>query len=116
MTDVVEQLNRLLAAERAGVEALPRLGDHAADPDTRTLFSQIRALRRLRRETSAKTQLIVASIREWQSLVRVAGWDVHGAVRGPERVPRSDRRADQTEGRGGREVSPRHGSFQRAVS
>jgi transaldolase len=35
-----------------------------------------RALRRLRREAGAKTQLIVASIREWQTFVRVAGCDV----------------------------------------
>lgn len=38
-----------------------------------------RALRRLRREAGAKTQLIVASIREWQTLVRVAGCDVFTA-------------------------------------
>ena len=38
-----------------------------------------RALRRLRRDARAKTQLIVASIREWQTLVRVAGCDVFTA-------------------------------------
>jgi transaldolase len=38
-----------------------------------------RALRRLRREAGAKTQLIVASIREWQTLVRVAGCDAFTA-------------------------------------
>ena len=38
-----------------------------------------RALRRLRREAGAKTQLIVASIRGWQTLVRVAGCDVFTA-------------------------------------
>ena len=38
-----------------------------------------RALRRLRRETGTKTQLIVASIREWQTLFRVAGCDVFTA-------------------------------------
>lgn len=42
MTDVVEQLNRLLAAERAGVEALSRLVEQAPTPEMRTLFSQIR--------------------------------------------------------------------------
>jgi transaldolase len=38
-----------------------------------------RALRRLRREAGAKTQLIVASIREWQTFVRVAGCDAFTA-------------------------------------
>ena len=38
-----------------------------------------RALRRLRREADTKTQLIVASIREWQTFVRVAGCDVFTA-------------------------------------
>ena len=48
------------------------LGEHVA------LEAQ-RVLRRLRRERGAKTQLIVASIREWQTLVRVAGCDVFTA-------------------------------------
>jgi transaldolase len=38
-----------------------------------------RALRRLRREAGVKTQLIVASLREWQTFVRVAGCDVFTA-------------------------------------
>jgi transaldolase len=38
-----------------------------------------RALRRLRREAGVKTQLIVASMREWQTFVRVAGCDVFTA-------------------------------------
>jgi transaldolase len=38
-----------------------------------------RALRSLRRAGAAKTQLIVASMREWQTLVRVAGCDVFTA-------------------------------------
>jgi Domain of unknown function (DUF6306) len=42
MTDVVEQLNRLLAAERAGVEALSRLVERALTSEMRTCFSQIR--------------------------------------------------------------------------
>lgn len=42
MTDVVEQLNRLLAAERAGVEALSRLVEQAPTSEMRALFSQIR--------------------------------------------------------------------------
>jgi hypothetical protein len=42
MTGVVEQLKRLLAAERAGVEALSRLVDQALTSEMRTCFSQIR--------------------------------------------------------------------------
>lgn len=42
MTDVIEQLNRLLAAERAGVDALSRLVEQAPTSETRTLFGQIR--------------------------------------------------------------------------
>ncbi len=38
-----------------------------------------RALRRQRREAGVKTQLIVASMREWQTFVRVAGCDVFTA-------------------------------------
>jgi transaldolase len=44
-----------------------------------------RALRRLRRDAGIKTQLIVASMREWESFVRTAGCDVYtapcGAIR-----------------------------------
>jgi hypothetical protein len=42
MTDVVDQLGRLLAAERAGVEALSRLVEQAPTSEMRTLYSQIR--------------------------------------------------------------------------
>jgi hypothetical protein len=42
MTDVIEQFSRLLAAERAGVEALSRLVEQASTSETRTLFSQVR--------------------------------------------------------------------------
>jgi len=38
-----------------------------------------RALTRLRREAGIKTQLIVASVREWQTFVRVAGCDAFTA-------------------------------------
>ena len=38
-----------------------------------------RALQRLRREAGVKTQLIVASVREWQTFFRVAGCDVFTA-------------------------------------
>ncbi len=38
-----------------------------------------RALRQLRREAAIKTLLIVASVREWQTFVRVAGCDVFTA-------------------------------------
>lgn len=38
-----------------------------------------RALTRLRRDTGIKTQLIVASMRDWQSFVRTAGCDVYTA-------------------------------------
>jgi hypothetical protein len=43
MTDAVEQIKRLLAAERAGVEALSRLVDGALTSEMRTCFNQIRA-------------------------------------------------------------------------
>jgi transaldolase len=39
-----------------------------------------RVLRRLRRDAGAKTQLIVASVREWQTFVRVAGCAVFPAT------------------------------------
>ena len=39
--DIVEQLNELLAAERAGVDTLSRLGEHASAA-TRPLFDEIR--------------------------------------------------------------------------
>ena len=51
-------------------------GFHAALLGEHVDLEAQRALRRLRREAGVKTQLIVASIREWQSLVRVAGCDV----------------------------------------
>jgi transaldolase len=38
-----------------------------------------RALRRLRREAGVKTLLIVASVRDWQTFIRVAGCDVFTA-------------------------------------
>jgi len=38
--DIVEQLNELLAAERAGVDTLSRLGEHASAA-TRPLFDEI---------------------------------------------------------------------------
>jgi transaldolase len=51
-------------------------GFHAALLGEHVDLEAQRALRRLRREAGVKTQLIVASIREWQTLVRVAGCDV----------------------------------------
>ena len=54
-------------------------GFHAALLGEHVDLEAQRALRRLRREASAKTQLIVASIREWQTFVRVAGCDVFTA-------------------------------------
>src|SRR5207237_8967385 len=48
-------------------------GFHAALLGEHVDLEAQRALRRLRREAEAKTQLIVASIREWQTVVRVAG-------------------------------------------
>jgi transaldolase len=49
-----------------------RLGEHVA------LEAQ-RALRHLRRQAGVKTQLIVASMREWRTFVRLAGCDVFTA-------------------------------------
>ena len=60
-------MGRLNQGFRAGL-----LGEHV------DLEAQ-RALRRLRREAGVKTQLIVASIREWQTFLRVAGCDVFTA-------------------------------------
>ena len=54
-------------------------GFHAALLGEHVDLEAQRALRRLRREASAKTQLIVASIREWQTFVRVAGCDAFTA-------------------------------------
>jgi transaldolase len=54
-------------------------GFHAALLGEHVDLEAQRALRRLRREAGIKTQLIVASIREWQTLVRVAGCDVFTA-------------------------------------
>jgi hypothetical protein len=52
--------------------AAERLGDHVA------LETQ-RALRRLRREDFVQTELIVASVREWNTLIHLAGCDVFTA-------------------------------------
>jgi transaldolase len=54
-------------------------GFHAALLGEHVDLEAQRALRRLRREAGVKTQLIVASIREWQTFVRVAGCDVFTA-------------------------------------
>ena len=54
-------------------------GFHAALLGEHVALEAQRALRRLRREAGVKTQLIVASIREWQTFVRVAGCDVFTA-------------------------------------
>lgn len=61
------------------------LGEHV-DLETQ------RALRRLRRDAGIKTQLIVASMREWESFVRTAGCDVYTAPCGTIRdfLTRSD--------------------------
>jgi hypothetical protein len=42
MTDVADQLSRILAAERGGAETLSRLVDQAPASETRTLFTRIR--------------------------------------------------------------------------
>ena len=42
MSDIVKQLNRLLTAKRAGVEALSRLVEQAPTSEMRSLFGQIR--------------------------------------------------------------------------
>ena len=42
MTDIVDQLNRLLTAERAGVEALCGLVAQAPTSEIRSLFGQMR--------------------------------------------------------------------------
>jgi transaldolase len=54
-------------------------GFHAALLGEHVDLEAQRALRRLRREAGVKTQLIVASVREWQTLLRVAGCDVFTA-------------------------------------
>jgi transaldolase len=54
-------------------------GFHAALLGEHVDLEAQRALRRLRREAGAKTQLIVASVREWQTFFRVAGCDVFTA-------------------------------------
>jgi transaldolase len=54
-------------------------GFHAALLGEHVDLEAQRALRRLRREAGTKTQLIVASMREWQTFVRVAGCDVFTA-------------------------------------
>jgi transaldolase len=58
-------------------------GFHAALLGEHVDLETQRALRRLRREAGVKTQLIVASMREWQTFVQVAGCDVFTA---PPRV------------------------------
>ena len=54
-------------------------GFHAALLGEHVDLEAQRALRRLRREAGARTQLIVASVREWQTFFRVAGCDVFTA-------------------------------------
>jgi transaldolase len=54
-------------------------GFHAALLGEHVDLEAQRALRRLRREVGVKTQLIVASVREWQTFFRVAGCDVFTA-------------------------------------
>jgi transaldolase len=54
-------------------------GFHAALLGEHVALEAQRALRRLRREAGVKTQLIVASVREWQTFVRLAGCDVFTA-------------------------------------
>jgi transaldolase len=54
-------------------------GLHAALLGEHVDLAAQRALRRLRREADTKTLLIVASVREWQTFVRVAGCDVFTA-------------------------------------
>jgi transaldolase len=67
----VARTNVFMGRLNQGLEA-ERLGEHV------DLEAQ-RALRRLRREDGVRTRLIVASIREWQTFVRVAGCDVFTA-------------------------------------
>lgn len=54
-------------------------GFHAALLGEHVALEAQRALRRLRREHGVKTQLIVASMREWQTFVRLAGCDAFTA-------------------------------------
>ena len=54
-------------------------GFHAALLGEHVDLEAQRALRRLRDEAGIKTQLIVASVREWQTFFRVAGCDVFTA-------------------------------------
>jgi transaldolase len=67
----VARTNIFMGRLNQGFRAL-LLGEHVA------LEAQ-RALSRLRRERGVETQLIVASIREWRSLVRLAGCDIFTA-------------------------------------
>lgn len=67
----VTRTNIFMGRLNQGLEAA-LLGEHV-DLETQ------RALRRLRREDGVKTQLIVASMRDWQTFVRVAGCDVFTA-------------------------------------
>jgi transaldolase len=54
-------------------------GFHAALLGEHVDLEAQRALRRLRREAGVRTQLIIASVREWQTFFRVAGCDVFTA-------------------------------------
>lgn len=67
----VTRTNIFMGRINQGLEA-ELLGEHV------DLEAQ-RALLRLRREMGIKTQLIVASMREWRSFVRTAGCDVYTA-------------------------------------
>ena len=100
MTNVIEQLERLLAAERAGVDALSRLVEQAPTSETRTLFSQIRddearactglvgCLARLgRRPTRAKADLAtkMLALPALPDRVRLLNWGQRWVV---ERIDR----------------------------
>lgn len=67
----VSRTNIFMGRINQGLQS-PLLGEHV------DLEAQ-RALRRLRRDFGSKTQLIVASMREWQTFVRTAGCDVYTA-------------------------------------
>jgi transaldolase len=67
----VTRTNIFMGRLNQGLEAA-LLGEHV------DLEAQ-RQLKRLRAETGAKTQLIVASMRDWQTFMRVAGCDVFTA-------------------------------------
>lgn len=67
----VTRTNIFMGRLNQGLQA-ERLGEHVA------LAAQ-RAIRKLRAEDGIKTRLIVASVRDWQTFVRVAGCDVFTA-------------------------------------